>query len=159
MSGRKPSAAKLAAAPGAMPVPAVGAADTTRPELDPVKTTVIATAAAGRTAAKPADIAAVATQHAPIGEASAVAKQLAADIEQALSRGEADLLSEDAIQALMAAACRSYAARIEAGSNFLPLTPRSPVTSTDVMVTASGLLKSANLAVFELGMWQSWTGR
>jgi hypothetical protein len=26
-------------------------------------------------------------------------------------------------------------------------------------VTASGLLKSANLAVFELGMWQSWTGR
>jgi hypothetical protein len=28
-----------------------------------------------------------------------------------------------------------------------------------VMVTASGLLKAANLAVFELGMWQSWTGR
>jgi hypothetical protein len=27
------------------------------------------------------------------------------------------------------------------------------------MVTASGLLKAANLAVFELGMWQSWTGR
>jgi hypothetical protein len=27
------------------------------------------------------------------------------------------------------------------------------------MVTASGLLKAADLAVFELGMWQSWTGR
>jgi hypothetical protein len=27
------------------------------------------------------------------------------------------------------------------------------------MVTASGLLRAANLAVFELGMWQSWTGR
>jgi hypothetical protein len=27
------------------------------------------------------------------------------------------------------------------------------------MITASGLLKAANLAVFELGMWQSWTGR
>jgi hypothetical protein len=26
-------------------------------------------------------------------------------------------------------------------------------------VTASGLLRAANLAVFELGMWQSWTGR
>jgi hypothetical protein len=27
------------------------------------------------------------------------------------------------------------------------------------MVTASGLLRAADLAVFELGMWQSWTGR
>jgi len=26
------------------------------------------------------------------------------------------------------------------------------------MVTASGMLRAANLAVFELGMWQSWTG-
>ena len=33
------------------------------------------------------------------------------------------------------------------------------VSPTDVMVTASGLLRAANLAVFELGMWQSWTGR
>jgi hypothetical protein len=65
----------------------------------------------------------------------------------------------DAIQALMAAACRSYSAQVEAGDSFPPLAERSRVTSTDVMVTASGLLKSANLAVFELGMWQSWTGR
>ncbi len=28
-----------------------------------------------------------------------------------------------------------------------------------LMVTASGLLRAANLAVFELGMWQSWTGK
>jgi hypothetical protein len=27
------------------------------------------------------------------------------------------------------------------------------------MVTASGLLKAPDLAVFELGMWQNWTGR
>ena len=36
---------------------------------------------------------------------------------------------------------------------------RGGVSPTDVMVTASGLLSAANLAVFELGMWQSWTGR
>ena len=65
----------------------------------------------------------------------------------------------DALQALIAALCRSYSMQIEAGASFLPLAERSRVTSTDVMVTASGLLKSANLAVFELGMWQSWTGR
>jgi len=93
------------------------------------------------------------------GDASVVARQLAADIDRALSKGQVDLLSADAIQALMAAACRSYSAQIEAGGSFPPLATRSRVTSTDVMVTASGLLKSANLAVFELGMWQSWTGR
>ena len=90
---------------------------------------------------------------------SAAAEKLAADIGHALAEGRADALSAAAIQALMAAACRSYSARVEATGEFPPLAARSLVSSTDVMVTASGLLKSANLAVFELGMWQSWTGR
>jgi len=90
---------------------------------------------------------------------SAAAEQVAADIDRALMEGHADVLTAEAVQALMAAACRSYSARVEAMGAFPPLAARSPVTSTDVMVTASGLLKSANLAVFELGMWQSWTGR
>ncbi len=93
------------------------------------------------------------------GDLSAAASRLATDIGHALAEGRADALSAEAIQALMAAACRSYAARAEAMGNFPPLASRSLVSSTDVMVTASGLLKSANLAVFELGMWQSWTGR
>jgi hypothetical protein len=95
----------------------------------------------------------------PNGAASATATKLAAEIDRALAEGRIDLLSTDALQALMAAVCRSYSARVEAGGQFAPLAGRSRVTSTDVMVTASGLLKSANLAVFELGMWQSWTGR
>ena len=41
----------------------------------------------------------------------------------------------------------------------LPVQERSGVTATDVMTTASGLLRAVNLAVFELGMWQSWSGR
>jgi len=94
-----------------------------------------------------------------MGDASEAAKKLAAEIDHALSQGQTDLLTMDAIQALMAAACRSYSAQVEAGGSFPALAERSRVTSTDVMVTASGLLKSANLAVFELGMWQSWTGR
>jgi len=87
------------------------------------------------------------------------AAQLASDIEQALSEGESGLLAPEAVQALMAALCRIYSAQIEGGAQFMPLPARTRVTSTDVMLTASGLLKSANLAVFELGMWQSWTGR
>jgi hypothetical protein len=90
---------------------------------------------------------------------SAQAVQLAAEIERALASGRRDVLSTPALQALMAAACKTYAARVDAGEQLLPLPERGGATATDVMLTASGLLKAANLAVFELGMWQSWTGR
>ena len=90
---------------------------------------------------------------------SAYAKRLAAELERALASGRRDVLSTDALQALMAAVCKTYAAQIEAGEQLLPLPQRGGATATDVMITASGLLKAANLAVFELGMWQSWTGR
>jgi hypothetical protein len=90
---------------------------------------------------------------------SAQAKRLAAELERALASGRHDLLSAEALQALMAAICKTYAAQVEAGEQMLPLPQRGGATATDVMITASGLLKAANLAVFELGMWQSWTGR
>jgi phage I-like protein len=91
--------------------------------------------------------------------ASAQATRLAADIERALADGRIDMLSPQALQALMAAACKAFAAQIEAGNPVAALAQRTTVTPTEVMVTASGLLRAANLAVFELGMWQSWTGR
>jgi hypothetical protein len=87
------------------------------------------------------------------------AKRLAVEMERALANGRRDLLTAEALQALMAAVCKTYAARVEAGDALLPLPERGGATATEVMVTASGLLKAANLAVFELGMWQSWTGR
>jgi hypothetical protein len=135
MSARKPAAAKVAARPAAKPA---------KLAAKPVP------------AAAPAPDVSAASQS---GDASAAALALAADIDRALNEGRTDILSEAAVQALMAAACRSYSAQIEAGGGYLPLSDRSRVTSTDVMVSASGLLKAANLAVFELGMWQSWTGR
>ena len=91
--------------------------------------------------------------------ASAQATRLAADIERSIADGRLDLLTPQALQALMAAACKAYAAQIEAGNPMAALAQRTTVTPTEVMVAASGLLRAANLAVFELGMWQSWTGR
>jgi len=90
---------------------------------------------------------------------SATAIRLAATVERGLAQGHLDILSPKALQALMAAACKAYAAQIDAGSTYMPITPRSGVNDTTVMMTASALLRAANLEVFELGMWQSWTGR
>src|SRR4029453_1815449 len=93
------------------------------------------------------------------GAGSAQAARLAGAIQGALARGRGGVLSKEALQALMGAVCKTYAAQVEAGEDLLPLPQRGGATATDVMITASGLLKAANLAVFELGMWQSWTGR
>ncbi len=109
--------------------------------------------------AKPKPARAEAKPAANGGVGSAEAKRLAAEIERALASGRRDVLTADALQALMAAVCKTYAAQVEAGEPLLPLAQRGGATATDVMITASGLLKAANLAVFELGMWQSWTGR
>ncbi len=90
--------------------------------------------------------------------ASADAKKVAATLERGIVDGKLDTVSAEALQKLIAAACRVYTARLEAGEQFMPI-PKNSISATDVMVTASGLLKAADLAVFELGMWQSWTGR
>ena len=90
--------------------------------------------------------------------ASADAKRVAATLERGIVDGKLDMVSAEALQKLLAAACRLYTARTEAGEQFTPV-PRNSISATDIMVTASGLLRSADLAVFELGMWQSWTGR
>ena len=90
---------------------------------------------------------------------SAQAATLAAAIERSLADGDIHALTPEALQALLGAACKAYAAQVEAGQASAALAKRTSVSPTEVMVTASGLLRAANLAVFELGMWQSWTGR
>jgi hypothetical protein len=92
-------------------------------------------------------------------DASAQAIGLAASIEASLADGDIQALTPAALQALLGAACKAYAAQVEAGQPLAALPQRTTVSPTEVMVTASGLLRAANLAVFELGMWQSWTGR
>jgi len=89
---------------------------------------------------------------------SADAIKLADEIEKAFKKSD-NAISEEAMQTLMGALCRVYAAQVENGANYTPIAEGQVVSPTGVMVTASGLLRAANLAVFELGMWQSWTGR
>jgi hypothetical protein len=90
--------------------------------------------------------------------ASAEAKRLAAIIARGIATGRLDVVSADALQALMAAACRSYAAHRQAGEDFAPVA-KNTVSATDIMITISALLRAADLSAFELGMWQGFTER
>jgi hypothetical protein len=94
----------------------------------------------------------------PQDELSGQAIRLAGEIERQFAKSE-NVLSVEAMQALMSTLCRVYSAQVEGGAKFTPIPEGQVVSPTGVMLTASGLLRAANLAVFELGMWQSWTGR
>ena len=89
---------------------------------------------------------------------SAEAMTFAAALESKLAAGEFDVLTPEAFQALMAALCKLYSANAEAGNKFSVVEGRLAITGTDAMIVCGGLLKAVDLQVFELGMWQSWSG-
>ncbi len=67
--------------------------------------------------------------------------------------------SDVEIQTMLAKAVQLYAERAEAGGALPPFPANVEITATDVMVTVTAMLKAVNLQVFELGMWQAWSGR
>ena len=79
-------------------------------------------------------------------------------LEAKFDAGELDVLTPEATQALMGVICRIYSANQESGNKYSLLSGRAAVTGTDAMITCSALLKAVDLQVFELGMWQSWSG-
>jgi hypothetical protein len=68
--------------------------------------------------------------------------------------------SDAEIQSMLAQAVRLYAERAAEREGALPAFPAgAQVTATDAMVSVSAILKAVNLQLFELGMWQAWSGR
>lgn len=85
------------------------------------------------------------------------AENLASQIDALVAEQRLDEIGPEALQRLMGALSRAYSAHVLAGAEFGPVTP-SALTSTDAMTMASGFLTASNLAVFELAMWQAWSG-
>jgi hypothetical protein len=68
-------------------------------------------------------------------------------------------LSDAEIQDTLAKAVRLYAQRAAERDGALPAFASDAATATEVMVTVTAMLKAVNLQVFELGMWQAWSGK
>jgi hypothetical protein len=67
--------------------------------------------------------------------------------------------SDADIQAMLAKSVRLYAERAAEREGGLPAFAPDAATATEVMVTVTAMLRAVNLQVFELGMWQAWSGR
>jgi hypothetical protein len=80
---------------------------------------------------------------------------LAAHFEELISLGRTEEVEPAELQRLLTAAVRLYSTKAEREGGF-PAVTRGSLTATDAMITSSALLQSANVQVFELGLWQSW---
>ena len=60
---------------------------------------------------------------------------------------------------MLAKSVRLYAERAAERDGALPAFAPDAATATEVMVTVTAMLKAVNLQVFELGMWQAWSGK
>ena len=67
--------------------------------------------------------------------------------------------SDTDIQTMLAKAVRLFAERTTEREGALPAFASDAATATKVMVTVTAMMKAVNLQVFELGMWQAWSGK
>jgi hypothetical protein len=74
--------------------------------------------------------------------------------------GDGRALSDTDVQSLFAAAVRIYAERAEGRDEPLAAFPADAgITATHAMLAITAMLKAVNVQLFELGMWQAWSGR
>ncbi|HXW23210.1 MAG TPA: hypothetical protein VEK73_00565 [Xanthobacteraceae bacterium] len=76
------------------------------------------------------------------------------------SLGDGRALGDEDVQALLAVAVRLYADRMDDRDAPLAAFPADAgITATQAMVAVTAILKAVNVQLFELGMWQAWSGR
>jgi hypothetical protein len=96
----------------------------------------------------------------PVGLASLdrTVQALTQRLRAATVADDAQGLTLESLQALVAAVCEFYAADVQQRQAITPLNTVGAASATAVLMTATALLRGANLELFELGMWQSWSG-
>jgi hypothetical protein len=71
----------------------------------------------------------------------------------ALKRGEPDAISDRELQQVLTAAVKVYAAKVERRGHDVAPFPRGTVTATETVVTACGLIRAADLNMFDVAIW------
>jgi hypothetical protein len=86
-------------------------------------------------------------------KAAAIGEDFVAAAERALESGKLDGVPDAELERVLTAAVRLYAAKAETDQPpTTPITPSS-VTPTDVVVTASALIRAAGLNLWDVSMW------
>jgi hypothetical protein len=83
----------------------------------------------------------------------ATAKDFCAAARAALERGEPDAISDQALQQVLTAAVKVYAAKVERRGHDVTPFAQGTVTATETVVTACGMIRAADLNMFDVAIW------
>jgi Mn-containing catalase len=92
---------------------------------------------------------------ADIGEETAKIREIASRIA-ALEDGAE--LSDEMVQDAMTALTRLYTVKFQLGERWSPFSDSQVVPATSVMIMTTAMCRAVNVELFELGMWQAWSG-
>jgi hypothetical protein len=86
-------------------------------------------------------------------DVAAPAADFCAAARDALKRGEPDAISDKMLQQVLTAAVKVYAAKVERrGHDVVPFA-QNAVTATETVVTACGMIRAADLNMFDVAIW------
>ena len=71
---------------------------------------------------------------------------------------EGEPIPNEVIQEGLTAMVRLYSVKFQLGERWEPFSEGDMVPATAAMIMCTTMLKAVNVEVFELGMWQSWSG-
>jgi hypothetical protein len=84
---------------------------------------------------------------------AALSKDFCALARDALKRGEPDAISDKTLQQVLTAAVKVYAAKVERRGHDVAPFAHGTVTATETVVTACGLIRAADLNMFDVAIW------
>lgn len=89
----------------------------------------------------------------PARRNGADAKDFCAATREALKRGEPDAIPDKTLQQVLTAAVKLYAAKVERRGHDVAPYAQGAVTATETVVTACGLIRAADLNMFDVAIW------
>ena len=94
----------------------------------------------------------------PLADVDVETKKLKALARQILDLKAGETPSQEIIQEGLAGLTRLYTVRYQAGERWDPFVNGRAMPVTSVMIMSTAMLQAVNIELFELGMWQAWSG-
>jgi hypothetical protein len=75
-----------------------------------------------------------------------------------LAQEEGAEMSNEMIQEGLAALTRLYTVKFQEGERWSPFSENQMMPATSIMIMTTSMCRAVNVELFELGMWQAWSG-
>ncbi len=91
-------------------------------------------------------------------EFETAAQHFCALVQKAMAANTPDAIDRNALGDVLQAAVRAYAFKTDKAGRYLEPYPKGAVTVTDTVMAANGIIRAADLNLWDLAMWFNRSG-